>query len=289
MRSCGRMVTGVVGLAVLWSTGCVSVDEHQRVQAMNRDLNAQKQALNRQLLDERTSNQALQARLAGLEAESTTRRELINNLQNENNVLDDMRKMAISDLEDMAKRQQLGAIHIGANALPPELDRAIRDFVAMHPNMISYDANRGSIKFQSDLLFSLGSDVVKQSSMDALSALAQLLKSDAAKDFEVIVVGHTDNVPISRPETRAQHPTNWHLSSHRAISVGKALRKAGYPAARVGVLGYGEYRPIAPNGPGGNELNRRVEVYLVPAGAITGNVPANNDLSRKAAPDPTKP
>jgi chemotaxis protein MotB len=89
-----------------------------------------------------------------------------------------------------------------------------------------------------------------------------------AADFDVIIVGHTCTRPIARSETKAKHPTNWHLSAHRAISVGFALQKYGYPAERTGVMGYGEYRPVADNATeAGASQNRRVDVYLVPRGA----------------------
>ena len=99
--------------------------------------------------------------------------------------------------------------------------------------------------------------------MPALSAFASIIKSAAADGFEVIVVGHTDNRPVVRPETKAQHPTNWHLSSHRAIAVSNILQKNSYPPNRIGVMGCGQYRPVADNGTAqGSSENRRVEIIL---------------------------
>jgi chemotaxis protein MotB len=82
------------------------------------------------------------------------------------------------------------------------------------------------------------------------------------------VVGHTDNVPIRRGSTAAQHPTNMHLSAHRAISVRDALNADGVTANRFMVAGYGEFRPIVTNGARGADANRRVELFLVPMTSV---------------------
>ena len=76
--------------------------------------------------------------------------------------------------------------------------------------------------------------------MDALRGFSDIIKSPAAAGFEVIVVGHTDNKPISRPQTKQNHPTNWHLSAHRSIAVANVLLRNGYQPERVGVMGCGE-------------------------------------------------
>ena len=118
-----------------------------------------------------------------------------------------------------------------------------------------------------DLLFASGSDVVRDSSKEALRAFCEVIKSPAAADFEAIVVGHTDTQPIKK--SAEKHPTNWHLSAHRAISVSTVLRQNGYGPERLGVMGYGEYRPVADNASAeGAAKNRRVEIYLIPAGSI---------------------
>ena len=98
---------------------------------------------------------------------------------------------------------------------------------------------------------------------------------EAAKDFDVLIVGHTDDLPILRPETLAKHPTNWHLSAHRAISVQRVFAEANLSSTRLAVMGFGEYRPLEPNKPNqkGNSVNRRVEIYIIPSGQIR-TVPA---------------
>ena len=93
-----------------------------------------------------------------------------------------------------------------------------------------------------------GSDQVKPEAASALDALAKICSTQDAQAYQVLIVGHTDDMRISRPETRAKHPTNWHLSVHRAIAVMNILKK-GMPAHRLAVMGFGEFRPLAPNQP----------------------------------------
>src|SRR3954454_3025305 len=81
-----------------------------------------------------------------------------------------------------------------------------------------------------------------------------------------MVAGHTDNTPVVNPQTKAKHPDNWYLSSHRAISVGDELIKHAVSPQRVAVVGYADQRPIAPNTTTeGKAQNRRVEVLILPS------------------------
>ena len=174
--------------------------------------------------------------------------------------------------EDIAKKKELIAsmmqgLLLGGGALPVELSTLLEDFAKEH-DMVTYDSSRGIIKFKSDLLFEKGSDKVDSSAIPAVKSLCGILSSEEAKELDVIIAGHTDDIPIMKPETRAKHPTNWHLSAHRAISVLNVMASNNIESKRMSVRGFGEYRPLAENKPnkGGNPQNRRVEIYIVAKG-----------------------
>jgi chemotaxis protein MotB len=175
--------------------------------------------------------------------------------------------------EDVAKKAALIKSMqdrlMGGSPLPVELNTALEDFARSKPELVEYDANRGMVKFKSDLLFEKGSDIVSQQAAEAVRTLCGILNSEQAKQFHIVVAGHTDDLPIQRPETKAAHPTNWHLSAHRAISVVKLMEESGLESTRLSERGFGEFRPLEPNAAGkkGNPKNRRVEIYIVPAGA----------------------
>ena len=174
--------------------------------------------------------------------------------------------------EDIAKKNELiesmqQRLLLGGAALPVELSTLLEDFAKQH-DMVTYDANRGIVKFKSDLLFELGSDTVAASAVQAVTSLCSILNSEEGKEFDIIVAGHTDDVRIAKSTTRAKHPTNWHLSVHRALAVLNVMQNNNVAPTRLSARGFGEYRPIAENLPGrkGNPQNRRVEIYIVPKG-----------------------
>jgi len=174
--------------------------------------------------------------------------------------------------EDLAKKKELIAsmqqrLLMGGAALPVELSTLLEDFAKQH-NMVDYDSSRGIVKFKSDLLFDKGSDNVAASAVEAVKSLTTILNSEQGKKFDVIIAGHTDDIPIQKPQTREKHPTNWHLSSHRAIAVLNVMESNGIEPKRMSIRGFSEYRPVAENKPskGGNPQNRRVEIYIVAEG-----------------------
>ena len=186
--------------------------------------------------------------------------------------VDALRQKIAAMEEELTKKEELiksmQSRLMGMAPLPAELNSALEDLAKQHSDMIEYDPNHGLVKFKSDLLFEKGSDRIAAPAAEAIKALCGILNSEQAKDFHIIVAGHTDDIPIRRAQTQMQHPSNWYLSSHRAISVLNSLQSCGIAPTRLSTRGFGEYRPVAPNAPnkGGNPKNRRVEVYIVPAG-----------------------
>ncbi len=159
--------------------------------------------------------------------------------------------------------RSLGNVSPVVAMLPAEIDTALAELAAANPEIMTYDSKTGMIKFRSDFTFALGSTSVRPEAARTLGKLASIVNLPAAGRYEVVIVGHTDNVPIKR--VKAEHPTNWHLSVHRAIAVKDVLRTSGVNDGRMAVKGYGENRPVVANGANGSEANRRVELYLMPA------------------------
>jgi len=75
------------------------------------------------------------------------------------------------------------------------------------------------------------------------------------------IAGHTDNVPIS---TR-RFPSNWELSTARAVHVARFLIEHEVPQQRLSAAGYADTQPVASNESGeGRQQNRRIEIVLMP-------------------------
>lgn len=286
----GRWIA-MLGMAVGigHSAGCVSLDAYRKLQMDNTKLIGEKATLEQEVYDARNNNQGLLTRLTAAEDQLSSKEALIANLSQENERLGGAVGRADELLSDLAKRNMPNDPIVIERVLPAELDSAIKQFAEQYPNDVFYDPARGVVKWKADLLFALGSDVVKQDAMQSLNGFAQIMRSPAAAGFEVLVVGHTDNTRIGKPSTMEQHPTNWHLSTHRAIAVGKTLQGDGLMPEKIGVMGFGEYRPVASNASEtGRGQNRRVEVYVVPEGSIGGAaVPPSNAVATKRLPEAT--
>lgn len=186
--------------------------------------------------------------------------------------VDELQSQIIALKEDIELKKRLIAsmqaqlLTTGAQ-LPVELTTKLEELANKY-DMISYDSERGVLKFESDLTFERGSDQVTGSAITAVQSLCTVLNSEEAKGFDVIVAGHTDDMRIARTETRANHPTNWHLSVHRSISVTDLMIANRIAPVRLSVRGFGEYRPAEDNLPNkkGNPKNRRVEIFIVAKG-----------------------
>lgn len=191
----------------------------------------------------------------------------------------------LADYERLLK--QVGNLNVGP--LPAELNRALSELAAQYRDVLTFDQRSGMLRFNSDFTFSSGSAALKANAKTLVDKLASILNTPVAQPFEVKVVGHTDSQPILR--SGGEHRTNMHLSAHRAISVRDALVGDGVAANRMQVAGYGEFRPIVPNGPNGAAENRRVEIYLTPLTVPVG--PSGNPMeaaapAKTAAPAPVK-
>jgi chemotaxis protein MotB len=232
-----------------------------------------------EMQDLRLQNDTQRKRIAELESEVQAARLQLDQLKRKLEAatetggveVDALRQKVAALEEDLAKKEELIKSMqeqlMGVSHLPVELSTALEDFAAAN-DMVEFDSNKGLVKFKSDLLFERGSDKVTSAAADAIRTLCGILNSPQAKEFDIIVAGHTDDMRIARPQTKAAHPTNWHLGSHRAISVLLAMEGDGIEAKRMSTRGFGEYRPVEPNAPnkGGNAMNRRVEIYIVPQG-----------------------
>ena len=114
------------------------------------------------------------------------------------------------------------------------------------------------IRLKEKALFASGSASLQGQAEQIVPVIAALLSSLPER---VTISGHTDNVPIST----AQFPSNWELSSSRAVNLMRGLMGAqpSLNPARFSALGYSEYRPIASNDTEeGRAQNRRVEVFI---------------------------
>ena len=118
--------------------------------------------------------------------------------------------------------------------------------------------------FSSEVLFATASDEVSAEGMMQLTRLAETLKTLSAEiptdlPWVLQVDGHTDRRPIAT----ARFPSNWELSTARALGIVKFLRSQGIAPQRLAATGYGEFHPLdARNSEEAYARNRRIELKL---------------------------
>ena len=138
------------------------------------------------------------------------------------------------------------------------------------------------IALPNDILFDSGRTDVKQDGRLALTKVAQVLTTVTDRDF--LVAGHTDDVPIRT----SLFPSNWELSTRRAVEVVHFLIAQGMRPRVLAAAGYGEFDPAVPNDSADHRAqNRRIEIVLQPN---LSDLPPLDDASVAAAPGsaPTK-
>lgn len=118
--------------------------------------------------------------------------------------------------------------------------------------------------FSSEVLFDSASAEVSEAGRAQLARLAATLKTLSAEipadlPWVLQVDGHTDRRPINTE----RYPSNWELSTARAVAIVKVLRDQGIPPQRLAATGYGEFHPLDPgNSAQAYARNRRIELKL---------------------------
>jgi chemotaxis protein MotB len=114
------------------------------------------------------------------------------------------------------------------------------------------------VELAENILFDSGRAELKREGQAALNQVAEVLKTIGNRDFQV--AGHTDNVPV-----HGRFPSNWELSTARAVTVARLLATAGVEGPHLSAAGYAEFSPAADNATAeGRQQNRRIEIVLMP-------------------------
>ena len=116
------------------------------------------------------------------------------------------------------------------------------------------------ISLADNMLYKSGSYEIGERAGETLSKIAKIITD--YKDYDILVEGNTDNVPISQKNIR----NNWDLSALRASSVVQALQtRYGVDPKRLTAAGRGEYNPVASNDSAvGKQRNRRTQIIITP-------------------------
>jgi chemotaxis protein MotB len=219
----------------------LSADKTRNEEELRNSLlskNQQVNQLNQNLGDAETDIKNKDADLQSKNADLQSKTARIAELQN---------ALAQKDAATKALRQRVSDALLGFNAQDLQ---------------VSVKNGKVYVSLSEQLLFKSGSTKVDPKGQDALRKLATALKDN--KDVNVLVEGHTDNVPI-KGATASGARDNWDLSVMRATEITRLLTTAGMDPAQVTPSGRAEYLPVATNDtPANKALNRRTDIILTP-------------------------
>jgi chemotaxis protein MotB len=159
-------------------------------------------------------------------------------------------------IEEMKKKEAQAAARL----------KTLKDMLAKFKALIEGGKLKVKIKngkmmleLPSAILFESGKADLSEQGMETLAEVAAVLATIGEREFQV--AGHTDNVPMKSKK----FPSNWELSTARAVAVVKYLQQMGVNPMNLSAAGYSEYQPTTENdSEQGKAMNRRIEIILMP-------------------------
>jgi len=169
----------------------------------------------------------------------------------------DKEKGSLAKEVDELKRMRAAAE--ARNAEYRSVLEKLRKMIDAGTLQVKFRGGRMIVQMSSDVVFPPGGTRIKPAAKDAITQLAETMKQFPDRKFQV--VGHSDPTPI-RTE---RFPSNWELSTQRAIEVVRLMVEAGVPPEMLSAAGSAEFDPMVPNDSDENKAaNRRVEVVFMP-------------------------
>ena len=273
-----KLAASFLLVATLFLTGCVTKKEFVNLQTDYNKLKDEKSALDK-------SYQDAQIQLADYRTESNSLEDRLSEARKNNQELRNSYATLQGSLDKSLQQNSQGNINI--SKLVDEINasnRYIKQLVdaksksdslnVMLTNNLTRSLSREELKevdvkvlkgvvyisLADNMLYKSGSYEINERAGETLSKIAKIITD--YKDYEVLVEGNTDNVPISRTNIR----NNWDLSALRASSVVQELQnKYGVDPKRLSAAGRGEYNPITDNDSElGKQRNRRTQIIVTP-------------------------
>ena len=251
-------------VAVVLLSSCVSKKELVACQEENKALTTNFQNTKEQLAAANAQVQSLQQQVKGLTASNKNlQKSLDKSLTNssQNNV--SIEKLVDQINESNKYIRHLVEVKSKSDSLNMVLTNNLtRSLSKEELKEVDVQVLKGVvyISLADNMLYKSGSYEINERAAETLSKIAKIIKD--YKDYDVLIEGNTDNVPISRENIR----NNWDLSCLRASSVVQALQNTyGVDPKRLTAGGRGEYNPLQPNTTDlGKQRNRRTQIIITP-------------------------
>ena len=257
------VILGMVA-ATLLASSCASKKDLQNCQNENRELSTNYQNAKEELA-------AAKARTASLEAQieqqkkdyAALQRSLDQSLSNASSNNVNISKLVDQINESNQYIRHLVEVKSKSDSLNMVLTNNLtRSLSKEEMKEVDVQVLKGVvyISLADNMLYKSGSYEINDRAQETLSKIAKIIMD--YKDYDVLIEGNTDNVPISRENIR----NNWDLSCLRASSVVQYLQNHyGVDPKRLTAGGRGEYNPLASNDTEvGKQRNRRTQIIITP-------------------------
>lgn len=255
-------------LTLLRSTNSTLENELAFLQRENQRLKEEHDLMKKELIE-------IQAKFASLYTDKGQDAQMYNERLREKEAALEAKELQIAKNEALLRQRELEILEREESIrdLQRRLDRqdsitrsindALRNaLVGFQSDEVTIEMRDGKVylSLSNKLLFKSGSVDIESKGKDAIRILGEVLKKNP--DIDVMVEGHTDNVPIKT----AIYKDNWDLSAARAITIVRMLTSNyGVAPTRLTAAGRGEFVPKSSNDtPEGRALNRRTEIILTP-------------------------
>src|SRR2546428_6954340 len=210
-----------------------------------------------------------EAKLAEAQRRADELTKLLQGTAADKDKLDKLLQATNSQLEDLGR--QKAAADARAATYKSLTDR-LRSMIDAGKLSVRIRKGRMLISLPNDVLFDSGSAVLKKAGQDAVAQVAQALAGLSDRQF--LAAGPTDHKPIRSP----RFPSNWELSTERAVVVTRFLVTKGMKPDSLGAVGYGEFDPVVANDTDEHRAqNRRIEIQLQPN---LSELPSLQDLGK---------
>jgi len=238
-----------LGLMALLTTGCVTKGTHESTLA---ELGKTQESLTnaKSKIDEQNNY---------IESQKLEIEKNLDAISKTNSELENAKALLSSSEEQLKTLREIEAETKKRNEIYARFVNELQKMIDGGQLTVSIEKGKIVINLPNNVLFATGHTQVNPEGQEALKQIAAVLKEFSDRSFQV--EGHTDNVPIKS----SRYPSNWELSTARALNVVHLMIAEGVDAKNISAAGFGEFQPRADNKTKeGKALNRRIEIIMLP-------------------------
>ena len=256
---------------VMLLSACMPIDRYTETRTQRDDAQKELETLQAKQKQTEAKLQSMELELSNSEAAKKQLSKDLKKLQTQTVYLKKINQQQIENINtlklELEKRRSViqlqGKVIQLLDDTKKTIETSLKDQIAAQEIKVVEVDDSLKVIFIDKILYDSGSVEINPRGKELLRITAESLKG--AKNQDIIVEGHTDNVPLG-PALRKRFSSNWELSTARAAAVARFFQQeGGIRPERLSARGYSFYKPVASNKTEeGRHQNRRIEIILGP-------------------------